>query len=74
LGITSEETDPANVEMVEEALNEIFAARFKTKIDLTLVTEDEYMDLVEERIAIAKEYEVYDKAIHSTMPISKISF
>jgi hypothetical protein len=49
--------------MVEEALNEIFAARFKTKIDLTLVTEDEYMDLVEERIAIAKEYEVYDKAI-----------
>ena len=63
LGITSEETDPANVEMVEEALNEIFKARFKTKIDLTLVTEDEYMALVEERIEIAKQYEVYDAAI-----------
>jgi len=63
LGITSEETDPANVKMVEEALNEIFAARFKTKIDLTLVTEDQYMDLVKERIEIAKEYEVYDTAI-----------
>ena len=63
LGITSEETDQENVEMVEEALNEIFAARFKTKIDLTLVTEEEYMDLVEQRIEIAKEYKVYDNAI-----------
>ena len=63
LGITSEETDPENVKMVEEALNEIFKARFKTKIDLTLVTEEKYMDLVEERIEIAKQYEVYDAAI-----------
>lgn len=63
LGITSEETDPENVEMVEEALNEIFKARFKTKIDLTLVTEEEYMDLVKERIEIAEQYKVYDAAI-----------
>ncbi len=63
LGITSEETDPENVKMVEEALNEIFKARYKTKIDLTLVTEEKYMDLVEERIEIAKQYEVYDAAI-----------
>ena len=63
MGITSEKTDPKNVDMVEEALNEIFAARFKTKIDLTLVTEDKYMDLVEERIQIAKEYKIYDDAI-----------
>ena len=63
LGITSEVTDQKNVEMVEEALNEIFAARFKTKIDLTLVTEDEYMALVEERIQLAEEYKLYDAAI-----------
>ena len=63
LGITSEETDQDNVKMVEEALNEIFAARFKTKIDLTLVTEEKYMGLIEERIEKAKEYEVYDTAV-----------
>jgi len=63
LGITSEETDIENIEMVEEALNEIFTARFKTKIDLTLVTAEKYMDLVNERIELAKEYEVYDTAI-----------
>jgi hypothetical protein len=49
--------------MVEEALNEIFKARYKTKIDLTLVTKDEYMDLVKERIEIAEAYEIYDNAI-----------
>ena len=52
LGITSEETDQENVKMVEEALNEIFAARFKTKIDLTLVTEEEYMDALEDAILL----------------------
>ena len=63
LGITSEVTDQKNVEMVEKALNEIFAARFKTKLDLTLVTEDEYLDLVKERIELAEYYQKYDDSI-----------
>ena len=63
LGITSEVTDPDNVQMVEDELNAIFKARFKTKIELTLVTEDEYMDLVKERIEIAEYYKKYDDSI-----------
>lgn len=63
LGITSELTSQENVQMVEDALNDIFSARFKTKIDLTLVTEDEYMDLIQERINIAEYYKKYDDSI-----------
>ena len=63
LGITSEETDQDDVKMVEEALNEIFKARFKTKIELTLVTEEQYDDLINERIKKAEEYAAYDAAI-----------
>ena len=72
LGITSEVTDQKNVEMVEKALNEIFAARFKTKLDLTLVTEDEYLDLVKERVYISAYFlNTYEK---STEIIDKITF
>ena len=63
LGITSELTNQENVQMVEDALNDIFTARFKTKVDLTLVTEDEYMDLIQERIDIAEYYKKYDDSI-----------
>ncbi len=63
LGVTSEITDPNNVQMVEDALNDIFSARFKTKIDLTLVTEDKYMDLIEERIEKAEYWKTYDNSI-----------
>jgi hypothetical protein len=63
LGITSEETELDNIEMVEEALNEIFTARFKTKIDLTLVTAEKYMDIIKERIELAEEYARYDAAV-----------
>ncbi len=63
LGVTSEVTDQDNVQMVEDALNDIFSARFKTKIDLTLVTEDKYMALIEERIEEAKYWQNYDNSI-----------
>ncbi len=63
LGVTSEVTDQENVQMVEDALNDIFSARFKTKIDLTLVTEDKYMALIEERIEEAQYWQNYDNSI-----------
>ncbi len=63
LGVTSEITDQANVQMVEDALNDIFSARFKTKIDLTLVTEDEYMALIEKRVEEAEYWRAYDNSI-----------
>ena len=63
LGVTSEITDQDNVQLVEDALNDIFSARFKTKIDLTLVTEDKYMALIEERIEEAEYWRTYDASI-----------
>ncbi len=54
LGITEESTTPEAIEATEEALNRIFKTEFKTKIDLTLVTADEYIALVEERVAEAE--------------------
>lgn len=63
LGITGETTTQENIEMVEKSLNDIFAARYKTKIDLKLVTIDEYVDLVNEQLELAQYYQTYDAAI-----------
>ena len=63
LGVTSEVTSQENVQMVEDALNDIFSARYKTKIDLTLVTENEYMDLIKERVEQAEYWKKYDESI-----------
>lgn len=63
LGITGETTTQENIEMVEKQLNDIFAARYKTKIDLKLVTKDEYVDFVKEQLELAQYYETYDAAI-----------
>ena len=51
LGITEGSTTPEATAAVEEELNKILVARYKTKIKLTLVTEDEYYDLIDKRIA-----------------------
>lgn len=63
LGITEETTKPEYVEMVEEAINGILAPRYKSKIELMLVTKDEYLDLVEDQLDLAKYYETYDAAV-----------
>ena len=63
LGVTSEVTSQDAIEKVETALNDIFSARYKTKIDLTLVTENEYMKLIEERVEQAKYWQKYDESI-----------
>lgn len=54
LGITEESTTPEAVKAVEDALNKITKNRYKTKVNLTLVTADEYIALIEERVAAAE--------------------
>ena len=63
LGIKKEGTTDEAVQAVEDAINVITVAKYETKIKLTLVTEDEYYDLVTERVAEAKYNETVDKAI-----------
>ncbi len=53
VGITEKSTTDEAIEATEEALNRIFKTQFKTKINLTLVTADQYIDLIEERVAEA---------------------
>ena len=53
VGITEKTTTAEAIEFVEAALNKITKTRFKTKVELTLVTADEYIDLIESRIAEA---------------------
>ena len=53
LGITEESTTPEAIKAVENAINKISTSRYKTKINLTLVTADEYIALIEERTALA---------------------
>ena len=65
LGITEESTTPEAIEAVEEALNRISKNRYKTQINLTLVTADEYIALVDERSAEAEANAVRIAAITS---------
>ena len=65
LGITEESTTPEAVEAVEEALNRISKTRYKTQINLTLVTADEYIALVDERFAEAEANTIRIEAITS---------
>ena len=65
---SSDETLPATINMlliadsvtpeaaqnVEDAINKLTKARFKTKVEMTFVTADEYIELVEERTAEAE--------------------
>lgn len=50
IGITKESTTPEAVQMVEDAINVILSNTYETKIKLTLVTADKYMELVQERV------------------------
>lgn len=65
LGITSEETTPEAVKAVEKGINELMGKLYKTHIDLTLVTADEYYDLVKERVDLANYYKNLDSAINN---------
>lgn len=63
VGITEESTTPEAVKAVEAALNEITIATYKTKIELTLVTMDEYYDLIDRKTAEAKANMTTDAAV-----------
>ena len=64
VGITEDTTTPEAIEATEEALNRIFKTEFKTRIELTLVTADEYIALVESRVAEAEQAKVRLNAIN----------
>ncbi len=53
IGITDKTTTKEAIDLVEEALNKLSKTRYKTKIELTLVTADEYIAEVEKRVAEA---------------------
>ena len=63
VGITSEETTPEAVKAVEAAINVVTMNEFKTKINLTLVTEDQYYNLIQERIDAAEHQKNVSAAI-----------
>ncbi len=64
LGITSEETTPEAVKKVENAINSIMGATYSTHIDLTLVTPDEYYDVIKDRVELAQYNTNLDKAVN----------
>lgn len=63
LGITDGSTTPEAVKAVEDEINRIMGMMYSTHIDLTLVTVDEYEELVAERVALAKYNDKLDKAV-----------
>lgn len=63
IGITEPSTKPEAIKAVEDAINEITMNKYKTKIDLVLVTEDEYYKIIDERVAEAEHNSNVDKAI-----------
>jgi hypothetical protein len=63
IGITESSTTFDSIEMVEAALNKLTKTRYKTKVELTLVTADEYIAEVEKRIAEADSAAIKIKAI-----------
>ena len=63
IGITDKTTTQAAIDLVEEALNKLSKTRYKTKIELTLVTAEDYMKEIDNRVAKADQAVVKVKAI-----------
>ena len=63
IGITEKTTTQEAIDRVEAALNKISKTRYKTKIELTLVTADEYIAEIEKRVAEADHAAIKVKAI-----------
>lgn len=51
--LIADSVTPEAAQNVEDAINKLTKARFKTKVEMTFVTADEYIELVEERTAEA---------------------
>lgn len=63
IGITEQTTTQEAIDFVEEALNKITKSRYKTKIELTLVTAEEYMKEIDNRVAQANQASIKLAAI-----------
>jgi len=63
IGITEKSTTQEAIDFVEEALNKLSKTRYKTKIELTLVTADEYMAEIAKRVKEADQAAVKLAAI-----------
>jgi len=63
IGITEASTTPEAVQRVEDALNKLSKTRYKTKIELTLVTADQYIAEIEKRVEAADQAAIKIKAI-----------
>ena len=63
IGITEQTTTQEAIDFVEDALNKITKSRYKTKIELTLVTAEEYMEEIDNRVAQANQASIKLAAI-----------
>ena len=63
IGITEQTTTQEAIDFVEEALNKLTKTRYKTKIELTLVTAEQYMDEIDKRVAEANQASIKLEAI-----------
>ena len=63
IGITEQTTTQEAIDFVEEALNKLTKTRYKTKIELTLVTAEKYMEEVDKRVAEANQTSIKLAAI-----------
>ncbi len=63
VGITENTTTQQAIDATEEALNRIFKTEFKTQIELTLVTADKYIALIEEKVQEAEQAKIRISAI-----------
>ncbi len=61
--ITEEETTPEAVGLVEEAINKILKSKYKTRVELSVFTEDEYYEALDEKLVAIEEYIAEQDAI-----------
>ncbi len=54
--VTEEETTAEAVGLVEEAINKILKSKYKTRVELSVFTEDEYYEALDAKIAAMDEY------------------
>ena len=61
--VTEEETTPEAVGLVEEAINKLLKAKYKTRIELSVFTEDEYYAALDAKFTAMDEYIAEQDAI-----------
>ncbi len=63
LGITNESTTPEAISKVEEAINRVTKAMYNIKLNLILVTEEEYLGKLSELLAEKDKRDAYNNSI-----------